>query len=145
MTERFRVVVADDDDGVRAALVDNLRADPRFTVLADVSTGLELVDVCGTLRPDVALVDVQMPDGGAGAVRAVLEQGACPVVVAVSAAVTLRAVLPVLRAGASGYLAKGSLGQSLPDLVARCAKGEAVIATPGGGAVLRALAAEHET
>lgn len=144
MTDRFRVVIADDDVGVRAALVDNLGADPRFTVVAAVSTGRELVEACSSLRPDVALVDVQMPEGGAHAVSAILQQGSCPVVVAVSAAVTLRAVLPVLRAGATGYLAKGSLGQSLPDLVARCAKGEAVIAAPGGGAILRALAAADE-
>ena len=145
MTDRFRVVLADDDDGVRAALVDTLQADPRFTVLADVSDGTALVEACASLRPDVALVDVQMPAGGAEAVETILQQGSCPVVVAVSASVTLRAVLPVLRAGATGYLAKGSLGHGLPDLVARCARGEAVLAIPGGGAILRALAAVDES
>lgn len=144
MTERIRVVVADDDDDVRAALVDTLRADARFAVLAAVADGLELLDACESHGPDVALVDVQMPHGGAHAVRALVEQGRCPVVVGVSASVARRHILSMLGAGATGYLAKGSLGGSLPDLVARCAKGEAVIAAPAGGALLRSLAAAAE-
>jgi DNA-binding NarL/FixJ family response regulator len=141
MTERFRVVVADDDDAVRAALVDSLRTDPHFTVLAAVSSGSELLDACESLQPDVALVDVHMPGGGAQAVRALVQQASCPVVIAISASVTMGTIMPILRAGATGYLSKGSLGGSLPDLVARCAKGQAVLAVPGGGAILRALTA----
>jgi DNA-binding NarL/FixJ family response regulator len=139
MTDRFRVVVADDDDAVRAALVDNLRTDPRFTVLAAVSSGSELLDSCTEFRPDVALVDVHMPGGGAQAVRALIQEASCPVVIAISASVTMGSIMPILRAGATGYLSKGNLGPSLPDLVARCAKGQAVLAVPGGGAILRAL------
>ena len=141
MADRFRVVVADDDDDVRAALVDNLQADARFTVLAAVSSGSDLLESCKELRPDVALVDVRMPDGGAAAVRALMDSGSCPVVIAVSASVTIGTIMPILAAGATGYLAKGNLGRNLPDLVARCAKGQAVLAVPGGGAILRALTA----
>ena len=46
----------------------------------------------------------------------------------------------MLRAGVSGYLAKGSLGR-LPDLVARCADGEVVLAVPGGVDALREVLA----
>ena len=141
MTDRFRVVVADDDDAVLAALVDDLRTDPRFVVLAAVSSGGELLDSCRSLRPDVALVDVQMPGGGEQAVRAIIQEASCPVVVAVSASVRMGTIMPILSAGATGYLSKGNLGRSLPDLVARCAKGQAVLAVPGGGAILRALTA----
>ena len=141
MTDQFRVVVADDDGAMRAALVDSLHSDPRFTVLAAVSTGSELLDACSSMRPDVALVDVQMPGGGAPAVRELMQQASCPVVIAVSASVRMGTIMPILRAGATGYLAKGNLGPSLPDLVARCAMGQAVLAVPGGGAILRALTA----
>jgi DNA-binding NarL/FixJ family response regulator len=141
VSDSFRVVVADDDDAVRAALVDTLQSDPRFTVVADVSSGDELQEACSSLRPDVALVDVHMPGGGAHAVSALVQRGSCPVVIAVSASVAMGTIMPVLSAGATGYLAKGSLGHSLPELVARCAQGQAVLAVPGGGAILRALTA----
>jgi two-component system nitrate/nitrite response regulator NarL len=141
MRDRVRVIIADDSADVRAALLDTLQADPRFTVVAAVSTGGELVDESRTLRPDVALVDVQMPGGGEQAVRALIQESSCPVVVAISATVTVGTILPILRAGATGYLAKGNLGRSLPDMVARCAGGQAMLAVPGGGALLRALAA----
>jgi hypothetical protein len=45
----------------------------------------------------------------------------------------------VLRLGQTGYLAKGSLGAQLPDLVARCASGEAILAVPGSAEALRGL------
>lgn len=141
MGDRIRVIIADDDAAVRSALVDSLAADPRFSVLAAVPSGQQLVQDARSLRPDVALVDVQMPGGGAPAVRALMEEGSCHVVVAVSAAVGMRTILPVLRAGATGYIAKGNMGRSLADLVARCAGGQAVLAVPGGGAILRALVA----
>jgi two-component system nitrate/nitrite response regulator NarL len=141
MRDPIRVMIADDDAAVRAALIDSLEGDPRFTVLAAVSTGSELVQRSRELRPDVALVDVQMPGGGEQAVRALLQDFTCPVVIAISASVAMGTILPILRAGATGYLAKGNLGRSLPDLVARCAGGQAMLAVPGGGAILRALSA----
>jgi DNA-binding NarL/FixJ family response regulator len=141
MRDRIRVIIADDDDVVRAALVDSLQGHPRFEVLAAVSSGSDLVEKSMWLRPDVALVDVQMPGGGEQAIRALMQQSSCPVVIAISATVSVGTIMPILRAGATGYLAKGNLGESLPDLVARCAGGQAMLAVPGGGAILRALAA----
>jgi DNA-binding NarL/FixJ family response regulator len=82
-----------------------------------------------------------MPGGGAQAVRALMQEASCPVVIAVSASVTMGTIMPILSAGATGYLSKGNLGRSLPDLVDRCARGQAILAVPGGGAILRALAA----
>ena len=99
------------------------------------------------LRPDIVLVDVRMPGGGEAAARAVLtlpdrpadgagSRTAPPVVIAVSGHTGTAVVAAMLRAGVSGYLAKGSLGH-LPDLVARCADGEVVLAVPGAVEALR--------
>jgi len=57
----------------------------------------------------------------------------------VSAETAPQTLLGVLHAGARGYLVKGRIGGSLPDLVARCAQGEVVLATPTGAEVLRQL------
>lgn len=147
----LRALVADDDDGVRSALAEVLDADPRFSVVGVATTGDELLTLADTLHPDVVLLDVRMPGGGAPAARALLAGPAAsrvpdasgqrslpPVVVAVSAHTGTSVVVSMVRAGASGYLAKGRLG-SLPDLVARCAEGEVVIAVPSAAEALRQI------
>jgi DNA-binding NarL/FixJ family response regulator len=137
-----RVVVADDDDMMRSALVDVLRADHRFQVVAAVSTGRNLPDVVARHQADVVLLDVRMEEGGPDAARRLTStpEGG-PVVIAVSAEVGTVRVLEMLRAGATGYLAKGRLGGSLPDLVARCAQGEVLLAVPTASAAVRHLLA----
>ena len=49
-------------------------------------------------------------------------------------------VAAMVRAGAVGYLTKGRIGESLPDVLAQCAAGEVVLATGSGAAALRVLA-----
>ena len=133
------VAVADDDPGFTEALVDVLEADPRFRVVGTAATGEDLVDLVAQADPDVVLLDVQMPRGGAAAARALTRTGRGPVVVALSAQTGATHVLAMLRAGAQGYLAKGRVGHDLPDLVARCARGDVVLAVPGAAEAMRQL------
>lgn len=136
---QLRVVVADDDEAVRLALVDVLGSDPRFAVVGSVATGPEAVAAAETTQPDVVLLDVRMPGGGLQAARRLAGTSGRPAVVAVSASTDVATIVAMVRAGAVGYLAKGRLGQGLPDVVARCANGQVVLAVPNGTAVLRAL------
>ena len=134
----IKVVVADDDDSMRHTLTALLHSDPRFEVVGHAATGADLVEVVAQTVPHVALVDVRMPGGGDEAVRA-LDSGPALVVIAVSAETSPQVLISMLRAGARGFLVKGRLGSSLPDLVARCAYGEVVLASPTGAEVLRQL------
>ena len=133
-----RVVIADDDDAVRDALDEVLEADPRFTVVGLAVTGNELQEVALTTLPDLVLLDVRMPGGGAHAARTLLASPSPPVVIAVSADTGTSTVVAMMRAGAVGYLAKGSLS-ALPDLVARCVDGEVVLAVPSAAEALLQL------
>ncbi len=142
--DAIRVVVADDDDDMRSALLDVLSADPRFDVVGSAATGVELMALAGDRRPAVVLLDVRMPGGGVEAAAALAAEPSPPVVVAVSANTELATVLAMLRAGAAGYLGKGRLGASLPDLVARCAAGELHLAVPNGPSILRHLATDAD-
>lgn len=137
-----RVAVADDDPMIRSAISEVLRADPRFTVVGTAATGRALVDLLREQDVDVVLLDVRMPGGGPEGVAAVLDTTRAPVpaVVAVSAHTGPSTVAAMLRAGAVGYLAKGRLA-ALPDLVARCAAGEVVLAVTSGAEALRQLMA----
>ncbi len=132
------VVVADDDGTMRATLTEMLQTDPRFEVVGEAATGPALLDLAALGRPHVALIDVHMPGGGPELVRALLD-GPPIVPVVITSETAPSTVLAMLRAGARGYLTKGRLGACLPDLVARCAYGEVVLATPTGAEVLRQL------
>ncbi len=59
--------------------------------------------------------------------------------VALTAQTGVTQVLAMLRAGALGYLVKGRVGHDLPDLLARCARGDVVLAVPGAAEAMRRL------
>ena len=136
----YRVVVADDDPTFRSAAVEVLEADARFTVVAAVASGAGLVELVEETAADVVLLDVRMPGGGPAAAQQLTDRfGRRVVLVAVSAQLETASVFRMLRAGTTGYLPKGRLGASMPDLLARCAEGELVLAVPTGGAALHQL------
>ena len=138
----IRVVIADDDDDMRAALHDVLDADGRFLVIGTASTSDALLHLAACEQPDVVLVDVRMPGGGIAAATALSELREPPVIIAVSASTEPSTVISMLRAGATGYLAKGRIGHSLPELVARCADGQVMLAVPHAARVLRTMAVD---
>ena len=133
----IRAVVADDDAEVRSLLVALLRSDDRFDVVGEAADGGALLEVVVQTRPDVVLLDVRMPGGGEEAARAL--QDLPPVVVAVSAEAAPGTVAALVRAGVRGYLAKGRLGPTLPDQVARCVHGEVILGVPTAAVALRQL------
>lgn len=134
----IRVVIADDDDDVRDALVEVVGADPRLVVVGTARSGDEAVAVCAATRPDVVLLDVRMPGGGAEAARRLTGPRPAPAVLAISAQTGSASVVAMLRAGAVGYLTKGRL-TDLTDLVTRVAEGHVVLAVPGAADALRQL------
>jgi DNA-binding NarL/FixJ family response regulator len=135
----IRVVVADDDQTMRRAIVDVLDAHGGFSVVADVATGADLPDLVTENHAQLVVLDVRMPSGGAAAARALRERAPHTVVVAVSASNDVHTVAAMFRSGATGFLAKGHLGTTFADDLVRCTQGQVMIAVPHGLQVLRAL------
>ena len=135
----IRVVVADDDEIMRRAMVDVLTSHGGFQVVADVATGVALAEVVTEQRAQLVVLDVRMRDGGAAAALSLRRLSPAPVVVAVSASNDVATVAAMIRAGATGFLAKGHLGTTFADDLARCTRGQVMIAVPQGAQVLRAL------
>jgi DNA-binding NarL/FixJ family response regulator len=135
----IRVLVADDDEVMRRAMVDVLTAHGGFTVVADVASGAALPDLVAETRAQLVVLDVRMPAGGVTSARALRAQEPSPVVVAVSASNDVPTVAAMFRAGATGFLAKGHLGTTFADDLVRCLGGQVMIAVPHGAQVLRAL------
>ncbi len=147
----IRVVVGDDDTAFRLAAVGLLEADPRIEVVGSAADGHELLELASSTEPDVVLIDVRMPAGGAIGARALAKQAAepgrrtQPLVVALTAETSPDVIESMLRAGVVGYLAKGRIGSTLSDLVARIYHGEVILAAPTAGIALRRVLRENPT
>jgi DNA-binding NarL/FixJ family response regulator len=134
-----RVVVADDDETMRRAMVDVLTAHGGFSVVGDVASGAGLPELVTRTRAQLVVLDVRMPSGGPVAARSLRDLTPSPVMVAVSASNDVATVAEMFRAGATGFLAKGHLGTTFADDLVRCTQGQVMIAVPQAVQVLRAL------
>lgn len=106
---RIRVLVADDHTLVRQGLVSLLVESGECEVVAEAADGLEAVEKARATRPDVAVVDLTMPRlSGLEAVRRIREELPQVRVLALTVHEEEEYVLPVVRAGAAGYLVKDS-------------------------------------
>ncbi|QPP06534.1 response regulator transcription factor [Streptomyces bathyalis] len=133
-----RVLVAEDQLSVRAGLVLILRGATGIEVTGEAGDGEEAVRLARELRPDIVLMDVQMPrlDGVSATARITGEQLAD--VLVLTTFDLDEYVFGALRAGASGFLLKDSEASQVVDAVRTVARGEGLIAP----AVTRRLIAE---
>ena len=105
---RISVLIAEDDEGIREVLASVVRSESAFELAGTVADAAQAIAVAAEEQPDVALVDVRMPGGGATAARGIRQRSPHTVVLAFSAhddALTMR---KMQEAGAAGYLVKGS-------------------------------------
>ena len=119
----LRIVIADDDALVRAALAAQLGG--RHEVVATACDGEEAAAVVRETRPDVALVDVQMPAGGGlGATREIKQS--CPetTVIVLSADESDGVVRDILLAGAVTYVRKGLAASELDAVLVKSVQAE---------------------
>lgn len=127
----IRVVVADDQDLVRAGLVMILEAQPGLEVVGEAADGLQALEVATRLRPDVLLIDILMPglDGVEVTRRLAGPDTTDPMAVVVITTFDLdEYVLGALRAGARGFLLKNAGPQLLVQAIHAAANGDALIA-----------------
>lgn len=109
MTPRVRVLVADDHTIVRQGLVKLLVESGECEVVAEAADGLEAVEKAQATRPEVAILDLSMPRlPGLEAVRRIHLALPQTRVLVLTAHEEEEYVLPLVRAGASGYLIKDS-------------------------------------
>jgi DNA-binding NarL/FixJ family response regulator len=128
----IRVLIVDDDVPTRVGLQTILSAEPDIEVVGEASTGLEACDLAAKLRPDIVLMDVQLPDlDGIEATRRITaatdENGEVRTRVVVLTTYDIdEYAYESLRAGASGFLLKRTRAEALVDAVRAVAGGDAL-------------------
>ncbi|ANW66885.1 MULTISPECIES: response regulator transcription factor [Mycolicibacterium] len=128
-TDRVRVVVGDDHPLFRDGLVRALSSSDTIEVVAEAPDGVAALTAIRDHRPDVALLDHQMPGLDGAEVAAAVTRDALPTrVLLVSAHDDPAVVYHALQQGAAGFLPKESTRAEIVSAVLDCAKGRDIVA-----------------
>jgi len=125
--EKIRVVIVDDHAVLRAGLEQMLTGEDDFEVIGTASDGEEAISLVRQLRPDVVLMDLQMPGvDGVSATRTIVGEQLADVLVLTSYSDAER-IIGALDAGAMGYLLKDAEPDEVLRGVRSVARGESPI------------------
>ncbi|MFN8381140.1 MAG: response regulator transcription factor [Anaerolineales bacterium] len=125
----IRILIADDHPIVRSGLMAILASQPDFELVADSANGSTAVTLSANLRPDVILIDLQMPimDGLTAIKQIRLNQPEINILV-LTTYDTDADIIPALEAGATGYLLKDTPPEELFRAIRSASLGEKVLA-----------------
>lgn len=116
--------MVDDHEVVRRGVVDVIDADPTLTVVAEAATVVDAVRRAAAVRPDIAVVDLKLPDGtGIDIVGQLKEQNPAVRCVVLTSFDDDEAVEAALRAGAEAFVLKTVRGTEIADVVRQVASG----------------------
>jgi len=120
----IRVMIADDEEGIRDALSSLLDDDEQISVVGTGRDADQAIAIAAREQPDVALLDVRMPRGGGPrAAREIAQVSPGTELIALSANDDLDDIRAMVRAGAGAYLVKGEGSAEIVDAVHRCVEG----------------------
>jgi DNA-binding NarL/FixJ family response regulator len=124
----IRVVLADDHAVVRSGLAQLLEGADDIEVVGTAADGAEAVEVVRTTRPDVVLMDLQMPHvDGVAATRTIVEDGLGAEVVVLTSYSDSERIVAALDAGAVGYLLKDADPEDILEGIRAVSRGESPI------------------
>lgn len=143
--EHIRVVLVDDHAILRSGLKAVLGAARDIEVVGEASNGREALDQVSRLTPDVVVMDLTMAEmDGITATRALGERENPPRVLVLTMHAEEEYLLPVLEAGASGYLVKSAADRELIEAVRTVARGDLYVSPSAGRVLARGIRKKDE-
>jgi two-component system, NarL family, response regulator NreC len=123
--EKIRVLLVDDHAVLRAGLRSLLNAEPDLEVVGEAADGLEAIEEAQRTRPNVIVMDIQMPRmSGLDATRALRDKGLPSKVLILTMHAESQYLLPLLEAGGSGYVLKAGADTELIEAIRTVHRGE---------------------
>ena len=136
MAEPIRVLLVDDHAMFRAGLTALINLEKGMVVVGEAADGQAAVDQVRRLRPDIVVMDLSMPgSGGLAATRRIAALGLPTRILVLTVHAEEEYLVPVIQAGASGYLTKTSADRDLIDALRTVAGGQ-VYLPPGATTLL---------
>ncbi len=131
MTEKIRILVADDHQLFRDGVKALLRSAPDMVTVGEATTGEEAVTLAVEVQPDLILMDVQMPElNGIEATRRIVETDGEVKILMLTMFDDDQSIFAAMRAGARGYVLKGAKHDEMLRAIRAVASGEAIF-SPG--------------
>ena len=128
VNESIRIVLADDENLVRAGLRLILESDPRIDVVGECADGRQAISMVEALAPDMVLMDIRMPVmDGLAASEAILQGRPDQKILILTTFNTDDMVLSALKMGASGFLLKDTPTAELMDAINQVAAGRTML------------------
>ncbi|MBI5949504.1 MAG: response regulator transcription factor [Chloroflexi bacterium] len=144
MSADLRVLVVDDHPLFREGVVATLTREPGFEVVGEAETIAEALVRVRLTRPDVVLLDVALPDGsGIEAVAPILAELPATRIAVLTSSDDSDTVLAALRAGAAGYLLKGTGSTELIAALRAICRGESYTSPKAASRLLAEAAHPH--
>ncbi len=127
-TPRVRLLLVDDSEVVRAGLRSLLGIEPTIVVIGEAATAAAAIEAARRLKPDVALLDIRLPDGnGIEVCRQILRDSPDTRVLILTSVIENSTVDDAIRAGAHGYLLKEIDGRGLMNAIRDVAAGRSIL------------------
>jgi DNA-binding NarL/FixJ family response regulator len=141
-----RLVIADDHELARAGLRAMLTDQRGFALVGEASNGQEALQLCRRLQPDLALIDVRMPEmDGLTTCRAIKQECAATSVILVTVHTNPDYLFEAIKAGAAGYVLKDVSQRELISIVQKVLHGESILNQELMARLLQRLASETPT
>ena len=128
MSNKIRILLADDHPLFREGVAHSLSVDPDFEVVAQAGSGEEAVELAQELHPDIVLLDVSMTGmGGIAAAGKISATSPVVRIMMLTVSENRENLMAALKAGAHGYVLKGVSAAELRSITRRVAGGEAYV------------------